>query len=350
MYLYYDRTGKLKEVINDEALRQGNYGVNKLYIYIDRNDVASIDITYLLPSSLIVGPQNYDDREEAEIPFDEKRDIYWFKYHKTYNFFVIDLEADINGNGPLDEAGLVHCDMQMNLDSNNIYTLGELNFNVEVNSVLNQKQVATQEYMSLSNYLFLRSMSVPYTGATNDVDVGQHKVTAKEFSIKNAGETGGQGSIGFAEHNMYIDTGTGSLCLTADDNIYVGNPVEGNEIATKKELPKKETIATFNTNNFVTEGETKRIYIILGENFIPNSDLLVITWGGCFAICPIAQEGTICRVCAALWNADGEAQITRIRYQIEQVGELGYVLAIWLPASFQLPDNFTGYVINYKIA
>lgn len=350
MYLYFDRTGKLKEVINDEALRQGNYEVNKMYIYIDREDVNSIDAEYLLASGLIVGPGNYTTRKQEEIPFNQKRDIYWFKYHTTYNFFVVNLETDLNGNSPLDEAGLVHCNMEMNLEGGGVYALGEVNFNVEVNSVLNQNQVATQEYMSLSDYLFLRTSMVPYSGATDDVNVGQHKVTAKDFYIRDTGGNGGQGFIGFAENNLHIDTGTGSLCLTADDNVYVGNPVEGNEIATKKDLPKKETIATFNTNNFVTDGETKRIYIILGEHFIPNSDLLIITWGGCFAICPIAQGDTICRVCAALWNADGEAQITRIRYQISQVGELGYVLAIWLPASFQLPSNFTGYVINYKIA
>lgn len=158
MILYFDKTGKLKEVINDEALRQGNYGVNKMYVYIDREDVESIDVAYLLPDGLVVGPGNYEDTEEMEIPFDPKRDLYWFKYHKTYKFIVVDLETDINGNGPLDQTGVVHCNMSMNLTGGQVYALGEVNFNVELNSTLNQNQVATQEYMSLSNYLFLRSL------------------------------------------------------------------------------------------------------------------------------------------------------------------------------------------------
>ena len=66
-----------------------------------------------------------------------------------------------------------------------------------------------------------------------------------------------------------------------------------------------------------------------------------------FAICPIPQSGPG-RVCAALWNANGESEITRIRYQLDQL-EIGTALTITLPGNFQLPSNFTGYVIDYKI-
>lgn len=343
MYLYYDRTGKLKEVINDEALRQGNYGINKLYIYIDRNDVASIDITYLLPSELIVGPQNYDDREEAEIPFDEKRDIYWFKYHKTYNFFVIDLEADINGNGPLDEAGLVHCDMQMNLTGSQTYTLGELNFNVEVNSVLNQNQVATQEYMSLSNYLFLRSLinnCVSYTGATRNLNLGDHYATAKGYSLTDI-----QAGLSKDTNNvMYVFNSDGKIILEPNGIV----EYNGAEVANKNDLPTKSVLATFNTDNFAAQEDgTKKLRIVLQQTLASVPELLVITWGGCFAICPVPQSGPG-RVCAALWNANGESEITRIRYEVG-VFSMGTIIEITLPGDFQLPSNFTGYVINYKI-
>lgn len=341
MYLYYDRTGKLKEVINDEALRQGNYDINKLYIYIDRNDVASIDITYLLPSSLIVGPGNYTTRKSEEIPFDQKRDIYWFKYHTTYNFFVINLEADINENGPLDEAGLVHCDMQMNLEGGGIYTLGELNFNVEENSVLNQNQVATQEYMSLSNYLFLRSISVPYSGATKDLDLGSHKLLANYITLPN------DNYIGVNDNDLYLGSGLGDVILDPEGVA----KYHGYEIANKNDLSKKQALGQFNTSNFVDNGDgTQSITVNITIGYIENGDLLVITWGGCFAICPIPQSGPG-RVCAALWNGNGEAQITRIRYEIiSTVSPDRKYLTITLPSGFQLPSNFTGYVIEYKIA
>ena len=154
MYLYFDRLGVLKEIINDEALRQGNYNVNKLYIYCERNDIVRLDVSYLLPSSLVVGPTSFNETETAEIPYDKKRDLYYFEYHKEYTFIVVDLEADINGNGPLDQAGLVHCSISAVLTSG-ILTLGAVNFMVELDSVYNQYYVAQQEYMSLSDYRYL---------------------------------------------------------------------------------------------------------------------------------------------------------------------------------------------------
>lgn len=157
MYLYFDRLGVLKEIINDEALRQGNYNVNKLYIYCERNDIVRLDVSYLLPSSLVVGPTSFNETETAEIPYDKKRDLYYFEYHKEYNFIVVDLEADINGNGPLDQAGLVHCSISAVLTSG-ILTLGAVNFMVELDSVYNQYYVAQQEYMSLSDYRYLESI------------------------------------------------------------------------------------------------------------------------------------------------------------------------------------------------
>lgn len=154
MYLYFDRLGVLKEIINDEALRQGNYNVNKLYIYCERDDIERLDVSYLLPSSLVVGPTSFNETETAEIPYDKKRDLYYFEYHKEYTFIVVDLEADINGNGPLDQAGLVHCSISAVLTSG-ILTLGAVNFMVELDSVYNQYYVAQQEYMSLSDYRYL---------------------------------------------------------------------------------------------------------------------------------------------------------------------------------------------------
>lgn len=158
MYLYFDKTGKLKEIINDEALRQGNFGVNKMYVYFDKDNVVSLDVSYLLPSGLIVGPQNYTATETTQIPFDAKRDLLYFKYYQDYTFFVIDLEQDINGNSPLDETGTVHCDIKANISGQVIPVLGEFNFYVEQTSTFNVRQVASQEYLSLADYQFLRSL------------------------------------------------------------------------------------------------------------------------------------------------------------------------------------------------
>lgn len=161
MYLFFDKNGTLKEYINDEALRQGNYGVNKMYVYIADNTVESLDVRYVLPSGLIVGPQNYNTHVTAQIPFDKNRDLRYFKYYTNYDFILIDLEADLNGNSPLDQSGVVHCSISAILDGDNDeqLTLGDVNFNVQLNEAFNQRYVAPQEYMTLSDYQFLRGLS-----------------------------------------------------------------------------------------------------------------------------------------------------------------------------------------------
>ncbi len=187
MYLYFNKLGQLKEIINDEALRQGNYNVNKMYVYVeDRPTYTSIDASYLLPNGLVVGPMNYSNFEESFIPFDSKRDLRFFKYNQTYRFCVIDLEADLNGNSPLDQAGTVHCDLAIMLVSYQL-ALGEVNFSVELNSVLNQKQVASQEYLALSDYQFLRQFISGGYGpiATQEWVENQHYLTSATYDYVN---------------------------------------------------------------------------------------------------------------------------------------------------------------------
>lgn len=172
MYLYFDKTGALKEIINDEALRQGNYFINYLCVYIEGRDYESLDIAYTLPSGAFVGPMNYKKETNAQtlqIPFNPKRDLKFFKYYTDYEFVVIPLEADLNGNAPLDEAGTVHTDITAMLLDDTQLVLGEVNFTVERNTTLNLKQIASQEYMSLSDYQFLRRMIGNFVGVAPQV-------------------------------------------------------------------------------------------------------------------------------------------------------------------------------------
>lgn len=167
MYLYFDKNGKLKEIINDEALRQGNYGTNKMYIYIEDRSYSSIDVTYLLPSGSTIGPDNHNSFVNDEyIPFNPKRDLKYFKYDQEYRFCVITIQdeqppsadpLDIVGTGPLDEAGLVHASLNAILTGGDQLQLGDVNFNVETNYPY-KNRVVPDVYLSLSNYQFLRKL------------------------------------------------------------------------------------------------------------------------------------------------------------------------------------------------
>lgn len=160
MILYYDKTGVLKEIINDGSLRQGDYDIDTIYVYVEELDYVSAAVSYLLPDGeTFVGPQSFANRTELQIPFDAKRDLKYFKYYKDYEFLAIPLEADQDGdnlgNGPLDQTGTVHCQISIILSGGSVKQLGEFNFHVEESPVTNLKYVSTQEWLSLSDYQYL---------------------------------------------------------------------------------------------------------------------------------------------------------------------------------------------------
>ena len=160
MYLYYDSTLTLKEIINDKALRQGNYGVNSIYVHIDGLVPASIDVRYLVPGGAVITPSTpYSEVVSAQIPFDKKRDLYFFKYFETYSFIKIDLTLPLGGQGPLDVPGLVTASMQALLENGDQQSLGDLNFIVEESGALNvPNRVAQQEWLALADYEYVRKL------------------------------------------------------------------------------------------------------------------------------------------------------------------------------------------------
>lgn len=163
MYLYFDRKGVLKEIINDEALRQGNYGVNYIKIFWegtaeqDGQGTAyiSLEASYLREDGSSVGPLLCDTFATEQIPFDRKRDLRWFKYYKDYRFCVIDLSrTDEDDQSALDVAGTVHCSLIAHLAPGDLYQFGQVNFEVAGDPRL----VASTEYISLSDYKYLRKI------------------------------------------------------------------------------------------------------------------------------------------------------------------------------------------------
>lgn len=213
MYLYFDRTGTLREIVNDEALRQGNYGINKIFAYIEDRLYTSVDASYLLPSKEVVGPMNYTKRTTAQIPFDPKRDLRYFRYYKDYSFAEIDLENDLDGDGPLDEAGAVHASLSLNLSGGGILQLGDVNMCVEETQPLNQPQVASEEYMSLSDYLYLRNLvEEALTSCARSVKASDTVATGTAQALALCAEAAAEmDPDDVAETTFYVETSAGRL-------------------------------------------------------------------------------------------------------------------------------------------
>lgn len=326
-YILLNADGSIKKTNFTEVIQQNNDGVNEIFVAADGKTNAEYNAT-----AVFVLPDGTVSEEGGDFEND-----YEYEEGKTTNGWVIPITQN-----ETKLAGLVFLTIKLtNIQTGK--TLYSIRATLTINETAYQASLTLinlAQYNALKSYIDSNLVSlVPYSGATSDVDLGNYKIAAKEYDLPDgwfyADESG----------NVHIGTGIGKVVLEPETIA----EYDGAEIANKNDVPKKGIIATFNTNNFVTQDDgTKRIVIINIQTFIENSDLLVITWGGCFAICPIPQSGPG-RVCAALWNANGESEITRIRYQLDQL-ESGVALTITLPGNFQLPSNFTGYVINYKIA
>lgn len=374
MYVYFDKKGALREIINDEALRQGNYGVNKIYVYYDNGidgktskNYSSIDVAYVLSSGASVSTQNYSTFEETMIPFDQKRDLRFFRYGQTYRFCVVNMEPEPGdddntfGDSPLQENGVVHCSMTANLTAGGQEQLGDINFEVEGAAALELGTVGPEHYLSLANYQYLRELvdnCVPYTGASKDINIGEHSLSAGQVKISNSNSHEECLEIGSGNRKIEIHSDFIGQTLSGSEHYYYFGGMDGiiatqewvgnQNYATQSQLPSQGLCATFSTGDFHRDDNVGNYFLnnIPLSNFIAGSNMLIITWGNCYALCPIPTDGNPGRVVAAMWDANGEAKTIRVRYQLKSNNTL---LDISLQSGFVPPDDYTASVQCIKL-
>lgn len=140
MYLYFNSSGVLKEIINDKAIRQGDgEGVNNIYFFIEggviENNVykalsfVSGTRTFYDEEGNILGVQDETfslETETLEIPYDKKRELKFFKYWTEYEFFKIEVPDDVTNI-----SQSIGCRIRMVPDTNVPLALGFIVFNVE---------------------------------------------------------------------------------------------------------------------------------------------------------------------------------------------------------------------------
>ena len=353
MYIYFDVNGNLKEIVQ-VPVREGSIAHNKIYIYVEGTDY-HLPVAYtnakinfkLLDTDENLNPNGGNSVamtkvSNIQIPYDNKRDLYFFKYGIKYEMWMVNLPETVTSvNGVVTTTAYLY-----NITEQ--FPLNTFNFNVESSVGVTLDSTMTQaQYSYLYNHIVMQS--VPYTGATNNVDLGEYGLKADKLAMIDSQNNGVMIEMydnkvsftvyeeGIAHHNFYLPTNPPEQTTTFATQEWV-----------TPQLPAKQVAGQFNTNDFEDDIDHNTQVIDVNVNLVSGSDLLVITWGGCFAICPLPASGPG-RVAAALWNANGESQIVRIRYQIFTMGSQK-ILQITLPGNFQLPDNFTGYVISYKIA
>lgn len=159
MYLYFDKNGILKEIINDDALRAGNSDINKIWIYVEDSDVEHTTclIRYMSPLSAepTAETQVQLKKYNQQIPYDDKRDLKYFKYYTDYNFYVETI-PDTVLDAVTENDNTVRAVVRL-LNSGHYLQLGDILFTVSYYT----NKVDKTEYLDIAQYNYLLSLLTP---------------------------------------------------------------------------------------------------------------------------------------------------------------------------------------------
>ena len=238
MYLYFDRSGTLKEVVNDLPLRQGSSDVNHIYVYMEQLDTHSNQNFWvqfrlhdgtLIPNSGMaeiqfnpIGSTTGNFPQLMQIPFDDKRDLKFFKYYEDYPFYEIPLEYEID-DVPTNVLGQ-YGDVALSINVSD-FELGLIIFNVQRGSY-GTSEIQYDEYITLAQFTYLRDLiNSRATVSYIDAGLATKRNLVEPSTIRRlvyiVDTEGNQISVGLTDPNE-ADAGSipvynGHDCLVSED-------------------------------------------------------------------------------------------------------------------------------------
>ena len=175
MYVYFDKSGRLLEII-DEPIREGSSNSSFIYAYFDNNlTISSWWSIFKKADGNLTTETKIETFENRAIPDNLKRDLKYFEENKTYKFAKITIPDDV-----LSQDGLALCTIRLILVDSSIFALGEIPFNVEENVVLEMSDITYSQY----NYLLSRAEESDVIWSDVETYIG---ITRQELS--SAGST-----------------------------------------------------------------------------------------------------------------------------------------------------------------
>lgn len=237
MYIYLDKQGVVKEIINDEALRQSASNVNEIYVYYDglqEADIGSVLATYGLPDGTITDEmQVATQTQESEIPYDAERDLKYFKYYQAYPFYHFAI-ADL----ALSQEGVVRLMVRLaQKDGEYIKVAGLICFDVEGELVKEDHGVSLAQYNYLVKAWINANGFLPLDGSKamqGNIDMGAHNVILNGKTLKD-----NNGALNYNGSDLAKQSDTSSLqsqidTINATQNVVdiVGTKAELNAYAT----------------------------------------------------------------------------------------------------------------------
>lgn len=256
MYIYLDKQGVVKEIINDEALRQSASNVNEIYVYYDglqEADIGSVLATYGLPDGTITDEMKVATRtEESEIPYNAERDLKYFQYYKAYAFYHFAI-ADL----ALSQEGVVRLMIRLaQKDGEYIKVAGLICFDVEGELVKEDHGVSLAQYNYLVKAWVDTKGFLPLDGSKamqGNLDMGAHSVLLNGKTLKD-----NNGALNYNGSDLAKQSDTSSLqsqidTINATQNVVdiVGTKAELNAYVTKDlhANDKIEVLADESQNN-----------------------------------------------------------------------------------------------------
>ena len=237
MYIYLDKQGVVKEIINDEALRQSSSNVNEIYVYYDglqEADIGSVLATYGLPDGTITDEMEVATQtQESEIPYNSERDLKYFQYYKVYAFYHFAI-ADL----ALSQEGVVRLMIRLaQKDGEYIKVAGLICFDVEGELVKEDHGISLAQYNYLVKALVNANGFLPLDGSKamqGNLDMGSHNVLLNGKTLKD-----NNGALNYNGSDLAKQSDTSSLqsqidTINATQNVVdiVGTKAELNAYAT----------------------------------------------------------------------------------------------------------------------
>ena len=210
IFVYFDKSGVIKETINDNKTRVGNSYSDRIYFYFeDELTYDNLFITLKRPDDSVSNEISiHDDYEEdIEIPYDNKRDLKYFENYKKYNLYFYELTSE-----DTKEEGLCVATIRAILDGK-IYAQGLLTFNVQKNIIKEDHNITQSQYdylITLISSSGSAGTSGIKDGAVTTKKIKDGAVTSIKIANKNVTENKLSDDV-VAKLNKTFEIGNGTI-------------------------------------------------------------------------------------------------------------------------------------------
>lgn len=236
MIVYFGSNGQLLEVIEEYTIQNssgdaiassfitnaGNINSNKIFaLFEGETPLASqCAITYKMPNGEIFSNASFFGNAlvDGSIKFDKSRDLKYLSYGKTYEFVQFNLPSALLSTGG---AGVYQTNITLYPSSEEVKDYSQFSFKaLGTPASLVVNEITDTQYSiimaKIANIEADVDNFVPYSGATDNVNLGTHRLEANDIRASSSGHTIDL-AIGLdAKPHLSYDTGQKIFFLPID--------------------------------------------------------------------------------------------------------------------------------------